>query len=43
MMEKCHKCGVPLEYYEGWLGYESLQCPICHYDINDKKTKEARK
>lgn len=32
---KCPYCKIPLEYYHGVLGYESYQCPKCHYDIND--------
>lgn len=32
---KCIKCGGTMEYYDGMLGYESLQCGSCHWDIND--------
>lgn len=34
-MPNCPKCNVALVYYDGCLGYESLVCPICHYDIQD--------
>lgn len=32
----CPKCGkAKIKYYRGMLGYESGQCPVCHYDVND--------
>jgi hypothetical protein len=36
---QCPKCKMTLKYYEGCLGYESFQCPICHWDINDPAPK----
>lgn len=31
----CPRCHVPVSYYDGYLGYESFQCPRCHWDVND--------
>jgi hypothetical protein len=33
--KKC-KCGGIYEYYDGFLGYESLVCNKCGKDIKDK-------
>jgi hypothetical protein len=27
-----------LVYYDGWLGYSSFVCPVCHWDVNDVPT-----
>ena len=33
----CPKCNKgKMKFYNGWLGYDSVQCNKCHYDINDK-------
>lgn len=29
------ECQHEWEYYDGWLGYESLGCKLCGVDIND--------
>jgi uncharacterized protein (DUF983 family) len=31
---KCHK--GKMKFYDGCLGYESIQCNSCHYDVNDE-------
>jgi hypothetical protein len=31
---KCILCGGELKHYDGILGYESMQCEKCHWDIN---------
>lgn len=32
-MPSCPQCGGALAYYDGALGYESLQCQKCRWDI----------
>jgi len=33
---KCPRCKKgTMRYYHGMLGYESFQCSLCHYDVND--------
>ena len=34
----CPKDGSNLRYYDGALGYESMVCPKCNYDMNDNET-----
>lgn len=36
MRTECPKCGRKMCFYDGCLGYESIQCEVCHYDINDE-------
>ena len=31
-----------MKYYHGWLGYESMQCDRCHYDINEANSVEKK-
>ena len=34
-LPNCPKCGTKMKFYDGCLGYESIVCPDCRYDIND--------
>lgn len=33
--KKCPKCGGAMLFYDGCLGYESIVCKRCGYDVND--------
>jgi uncharacterized protein (DUF983 family) len=36
----CPKCGkAKIKWYDGWMGYVSGQCPLCHYDIKEPLIK----
>lgn len=37
VVPECPLCGGAWKYYNGALGYESLQCADCHFDINEIK------
>ena len=34
-LPKCPKCGTQMRFYDGSLGYSSIVCPKCNYDVND--------
>jgi len=41
---KCPRCKKgTMKNYSGWLGYESMQCDKCHYDINDALEEKLKK
>ena len=40
----CPKCKKgTMKYYHGWLGYESMQCDRCHYDVNENPIENKLK
>lgn len=37
VVKECPICGGKWKFYDGLLGYESLKCIKCGFDINDIK------
>jgi len=37
----CPQCKKgTMVFYDGWLGYASIQCNFCHFDVNDYDVKD---
>lgn len=41
-VNKCPLCGGSWRYYNGCLGYESLVCEVCRFDIKEIKIVEKK-